>query len=84
MSDSPDDPSDSLISLELTNQNSIDSDEPDSPESSCSLVFRNGEWQMPIDEEDMDYTQFKPKRASILYQVTIPLCLLQIQNIFSI
>ena len=64
MSDSPYDPSDSLISLELTNQNSVDSDEPDSPESSCSLVFRNGEWQMPIDEEDMDYTQFKPKRAS--------------------
>ena len=64
MSESPYDPSDSLISLELTNQNSLDSDEPDSPESSCSLVFRNGEWQMPIDEEDMDYTQFKPKRAS--------------------
>ena len=64
MSESPYDPSDSLISLELTNQNSVDSDEPDSPESSCSLVFRNGEWQMPIDEEDMDYTQFKPKRAS--------------------
>ena len=64
MSESPDGPSDSLISLELTNQNSLDSDEPDSPESSCSLVFRNGEWQMPIDEEDMDYTQFKPKRAS--------------------
>ena len=64
MSESPYDPSDSLISLELTNQNSVDSDEPDSPESSCSLVFRNGEWQMPIDEEDMDYTEFKPKRAS--------------------
>ena len=64
MSESPYDPSDSLISLYLTNQNSVDSDEPDSPESSCSLVFRNGEWQMPIDEEDMDYTQFKPKRAS--------------------
>ena len=56
MSESPYDPSDSLISLELTNQNSVDSDEPDSPESSCSLVFRNGEWQMPIEEEDMDYT----------------------------
>ena len=64
MSESPYDPSDSLISLELTNQNSVDSDEPDSLESSCSLVFRNGEWEMPIDEEDMDYTQFKPKRAS--------------------
>ena len=64
MSESPYDPSDSLVSLELTNQNSVDSDEPDSPESSCSLVFRNGEWQMPIDQEDMDYTQFKPKRAS--------------------
>ena len=86
MSESPYDPSDSLISLELTNQNSVYSDEPDSPESSCSLVFRNGKWQMPIDEEDMDYTQFKPKRASspIPHQVTIPLCLLQIQNIFSI
>ena len=48
----------------MTNQNSVDSDQPDSPESSCYLVFRNGEWQMPIDEEDMDYTQFKPKRAS--------------------
>ena len=64
MSESPYDPSDSLISLKLTHQNSVDSDEPDSPESSCSLVFRNGDWQMPIDEEDMDYTQFKPKRAS--------------------
>ena len=64
MSESPYDPSDSLISLELTNQNSVDSDELDSPESSCSLVFRNGEWQIAIDEEDMDYTQFKPKRAS--------------------
>ena len=64
MSESPYDPRDSLISLELTNQNSVYSDEPDSPESSCSLVFRNGEWQMPIDEEGMDYTQFKPKRAS--------------------
>ena len=64
MSESPYGPSDSLISLELTDQNSVDSDEPDSPESSCSLVFRSGEWQMPIDEEDMDYTQFKPKRAS--------------------
>ena len=31
MSQSPYDPSDSLISLELTNQNSVDSDEPDSP-----------------------------------------------------
>ena len=59
MSESPYDPSNSLISLELTNQNSVDSDEPDSPESSCSLVFRNGEWQMPFDEEDIDYTQFK-------------------------
>ena len=64
MSESPYDPSDSLISLELTNKNSVDSDEPDSPESSSSLVFRNGEWQMPIDEEDMDYTPFKPKKAS--------------------
>ena len=64
MSDSPYDPSESLISIDLTNQNYIHSEEPDSPESSCSLVFRNGEWQMPIDEEDMDYTEFKPKRAS--------------------
>ena len=70
MSESPYDPSDSLISLELTNQNSVDSDEPDSPESSCSLVFRNGEWQMPP--------------ALYPHQVIIPLCLLQIQNIFSI
>ena len=49
-----------------------------------SLVFRNGEWQMPIDEEDMDYTQFKLKGPPALYQVTIPLSLLQMQNIFSI
>ena len=84
MSQSPYDPSDSLISLELTNQNSVDSDEPDSPESSCSLVFRNGEWQMPIDEKTWIILNFNLKGPPALYQVTIPLSLLQMQNIFSI
>ena len=59
--DKPYDPSDSLGSV---SHNSLALNEPDSPESSSSLVFRDGEWQLPLDEDDMNYQAFKPKRAS--------------------
>ena len=61
MNSKPYDPSDSLISVSL---HSLDISEPDSPESSSSLVFRDGEWQLPLDEDDMNYQSFKPKMAS--------------------
>ena len=61
MDSKPYDPSDSLSSI---SHNSLDISEPDSPESSSSLVFRGGEWQLPPDEDDMNYHTFKPKRAS--------------------
>ena len=54
-------PSDSLNTISDT---SLLLSELDSPESSCSLVFRDGEWQMPLDEDDMSYQSFNPKRAS--------------------
>ena len=56
MDSKPYDPSDSLSSV---SHNSLDISEPDS-----SLVFRDGEWQLPLDEDDMNYQSFKPKRAS--------------------
>ena len=51
-------PSDSLNTISDT---SLLLSEPNSPESSCSLVFGDGEWQMPLDEDDMS---FNLKRAS--------------------
>ena len=68
------DPSDSLISVCL---HSLDISEPDLPESSSPLVFRDGEWQLPLDEDDMDYQSFKLKMASSqdkLYRATIENC----------
>ena len=61
MDSKPNDPHDSLSSV---SHNSLDISEPDSPESSSSLVFRDGEWQLPLDEDDMNHQSFKPKRAS--------------------
>ena len=43
---------------------SLPMSEPDSPESSSSLIFKEGEWQMPLDEDDLNYKGFKPKRTS--------------------
>ena len=60
MDSKPYDPSDSLISV---SRNSLYISEPDSPESSSSLVFKGGEWQLPLDEDDMNYQSFKPKMA---------------------
>ena len=57
----PYDPSDLLISVSL---HSLDISEPDSPESSSSLVFRDGGWQLPLDEDDVNYQSFKPKMVS--------------------
>ena len=54
-------PSDSLMSV---SDESLPMSEPDSPESSCSLIFKEGEWQMPLDEDDLNYKGFKPKRTS--------------------
>ena len=54
-------PSDSLMSV---SDESFPMSEPDSPESSCSLIFKEGEWQMPLDEDDLNYKGFKPKRTS--------------------
>ena len=54
-------PSDSLSSV---SHNSLDICEPYSPESSSSLVFLDGEWQLPLDEDDMNYQSFKSKGAS--------------------
>ena len=54
-------PDDSLNTISDT---SLPLSEPDSPESSCSLVFRDGEWQMPLDEDDMSYQSFNPKITS--------------------
>ena len=68
MDSKPYDPSDSLSSV---SHNSLDICEPDSPESSSSLVFLDGEWQLPLDEDDMNYQSFKPKGppAPCLHQV---------------
>ena len=52
-------PSDSLM---LESDEKLPMSEPDSPESSCSLIFKEGEWQMPLDEGDLNYKGFKPKR----------------------
>ena len=51
MDSKPYDPSDSLISV---SHNSLAIIEP----------FRDGEWQLPLDEDDMNYQSSKPKRAS--------------------
>ena len=61
MDSKPYDPSDSLSSV---SHSCLDISEPNSPESSSSLVFRDGEWQLPLDEDDMNYQSFKPERAS--------------------
>ena len=61
MDSKPYDPSDSVNSV---SHNSLDISELDSPESSSSLVFSDGEWQLPLDEDDMNCQSFKPKRAS--------------------
>ena len=53
MDSKPYDPSESLSSV---SHSSSDISEPDSPESSSSLVFR--------DEDDMNCQLFKPKMAS--------------------
>ena len=45
-------PSDSLNTISDT---SLPLSKPDSPESRCLLVFKDGEWQMPLDEDDMSY-----------------------------
>ena len=64
-------PSDSLNTISDT---SLPLSEPDSRESSCSLVFRDGEWQMPLDEDDMSCQSFNPKGppALFLHQVIFP------------
>ena len=54
-------PSDSLMSI---SNESLPMGEPDSPESSCLLIFKEGEWQMLLDEDDLNYKGFKSKRAS--------------------
>ena len=54
-------PSDSTMSV---SDESLPVSEPDSPASSCSLIFKKGEWQMPLDEDDLNYKDFKPKRVS--------------------
>ena len=61
MDSKPYDSSDSLCSV---SHNSLGISEPDSSESSSSLVFRDGEWQLPLDEDDMNYQSFKCKRSS--------------------
>ena len=64
-------PSDSLNTISDT---SLPLSEPDSPESNCLLVFRNGEWQMPLDEGGMSYQSLIPKGppALFLHQVIFP------------
>ena len=42
---------------------SLSMSESDSPKSSCSLIFKEGEWQMPLDEDDLNYKGFKPERV---------------------
>ena len=66
MGSKPYDPSDSLSSLDIS--------EPDSPDSSSSLVFRDGEWQLPLAEDYMNYQSFKPKEppASCLHHIIFP------------
>ena len=54
-------PSYSLMSI---SDESLLMSEPDSPESSCSLIFKEGEWQMPLNEDDLNSKGFNPKRAS--------------------
>ena len=54
-------PSDSPNTISDT---SLPLSELDSPESSYSLVFRDGQWQMPLAEDDMSYQSFNPKKAS--------------------
>ena len=63
-------PSDSLNTISDT---SLPLSEPDSPESSYSLAFRDGEWQMPLDEDDI-ISHLIPKGppALFLHQVIFP------------
>ena len=51
-------------SLMPVSDESLPMSEPDSPESSCSLIFKEGEWQMPLNEDDLNYKAFKSKRVS--------------------
>ena len=71
MDSKPYDLSDSLSSVSHI---SLDISEPDSPESSSSLLFRDGEWQLLLDKDDMNDQSFNPKRAlaPCLYQVIFP------------
>ena len=54
-------PSDSLMSV---SDESLPMSELDSPGSSCSLIFKEGEWQMSLDKDDLNCKGFKPERAS--------------------
>ena len=50
---------DEYNSLNTISDTSLPLIEPDSPKSSCSLVCRDGEWQMPLDEDNMSYQSQK-------------------------
>ena len=45
-------PSYSLMSV---SDESLPVSEPDSPESSCSLIFKESEWKIPLNEDDLNY-----------------------------
>ena len=55
--------SDSSMSV---SEESLPMSELDSSDSSCSLIFKEGEWQMPLDEDDLNYKGVKPILFNIL------------------
>ena len=42
----------------------LPSGEPHSPMSSNSLIFNGEHWELPIDEEDLNFTNFQPRNCS--------------------
>ena len=51
-------PSCSLMSVSIE---SLPMSEPDSPESSCSFIFNEDKWQMPLNEDDLNTRASNPK-----------------------
>ena len=42
----------------------VPSGEPDSPMSNHSLVYNGKDWEMAIDEEDLNFVHFHPRNCS--------------------
>ena len=42
----------------------LPSREPESPMSTNSLIFNGEHWELPIDEEDLNFLNFQPRNCS--------------------